>query len=194
MPVGRKTLMPLPRLFTFYQELSLAEGFQLLLGHKHARTFAGTGVSLPAAKSLFIHAHLNDTPLRCWNCQALAGRFVLAREDSKKPKLCLKLLAEISGNLVELTRDHIVPKSFNGSNAIENLRVSCAPCNNHRHNHLSSADLEFMQSHPELYARENPYGRGAKRSDVLPFSALLPCIGRERPRRDFRVGSRNPLR
>lgn len=144
--------MRTPQLFTFFQELTLSEGFQLLHACRPVRQHEGIPVTLPAGKSLFASLHQQGKTLKCWNCEATARLFVLAKEDGGRPKLCLKLLAAKGGNLVELTRDHIVPKSLNGSNVVENLRVSCAPCNNHRHDHLSPAELLFMQKHPELYA------------------------------------------
>ncbi|TVQ23288.1 MAG: HNH endonuclease [Leptolyngbya sp. DLM2.Bin15] len=36
----------------------------------------------------------------------------------------------------QLTLDHLKPKSLGGSNSLENLRLSCSPCNHSRGNSL----------------------------------------------------------
>lgn len=141
----------MPRLFTYYEELSLNEGFALMTAVKKERHWNGVHVSPPSAKSLYSALVQKGAPLKCWNCGAQAHAFVLARETQSHEKLCLKLLALKDNTLVELTRDHIIPKSKGGSNAVKNLRVGCAPCNNSRGNAMDEQDSSFMQAHPRLH-------------------------------------------
>lgn len=141
----------MPRLFTYYEELSLNEGFALMTAVKKERHWNGVHVSPPSAKSLYSALVQKGSPLKCWNCGAPAHAFVLARETQSHEKLCLKLLAIKDNTLLELTRDHIIPKSKGGSNAVKNLRVGCAPCNNSRGDEMDEEESRFMQSHPRLH-------------------------------------------
>lgn len=47
-------------------------------------------------------------------------------------------------DLVLMTVDHIVPKSFGGNSSIENLRPMCETCNSKRGNHISKNDLHTI--------------------------------------------------
>lgn len=48
----------------------------------------------------------------------------------KKDIWTLNLFAEVNGELIEFTRDHIIPKSRGGNGDISNFQTLCFDCNN----------------------------------------------------------------
>lgn len=49
-------------------------------------------------------------------------------------------------SLNQLTIDHLVPRSRGGSNSLENLRLTCFPCNNKRGNSLYPPSSKLVMS------------------------------------------------
>jgi hypothetical protein len=62
----------------------------------------------------------------------------------------LNLYAAPGGRITMMTRDHIIPRSLGGSDAVQNLRPGCEDCNGARGNALGPAELEFMLANPHL--------------------------------------------
>lgn len=55
------------------------------------------------------------------------------------------------GNIVLMTRDHIIPKSLGGSNDVSNSQVMCTKCNS---NKASMSDEEFMKCYYKIIKNE----------------------------------------
>lgn len=138
----------------FYKEISIQEGFEVLNAPKDERLVGGRRCSLPGGKALFTELIANGKSLRCWKCGLEATSFILERgqNDHVRPPT-LNLYAWRDHVPVLMTRDHIIPKAWGGVDAVENLRIACAPCNHERKHRLDPEDQEFMNSHPELIHR-----------------------------------------
>jgi hypothetical protein len=52
------------------------------------------------------------------------------------------------GQVATFPIDHILPKSLEGSNAIENLALACPHCNAHKSNHVEGDDPESTRRVP----------------------------------------------
>jgi hypothetical protein len=147
----------------FYKELSLEEGFQLAELPKHSRIIAGREVSLASGIELF--QHFRASPIKCWKCGCQADRWVAAKgknDKISKPVLDLFATKHIPASkknpaysrIVMMTRDHIIPRSMGGVDAVENLRPGCELCNGQRGSNMSKSDMAFMRAHPELINQE----------------------------------------
>lgn len=71
-------------------------------------------------------------------CGRTATHFAATRHPNDKVS---PFVMNLYAGTVLLTQDHIVPKSLDGSNHVDNMRVMCAPCNGKRGNRLVIADL-----------------------------------------------------
>lgn len=109
--------------------------------------------------------HLVSTgqAISCWACGCTADRWVVDRHKNdllRSPTLNLYALKEKSAKvkrkkivfkeLVMMTRDHIIPRSLNGVDDVQNLRAACEDCNRQRGNAMDDADTQFMLDHPHL--------------------------------------------
>ena len=135
----------------YYTEVGLEEGFQILEEPiKHDRLVRGKRVARPGGWALF--HHMKGQPIRCHFCGCEADRWVA--EKGQKDHLghpVLNLFAtNRDGQVVLMTRDHIIPKSLGGIDAVANLRPACGPCNEQRSNEVSPEVIEFARGHPEL--------------------------------------------
>ena len=66
--------------------------------------------------------------LTCVECGIVGVKFLLQMcEGDGRPHF--NLYAEKDGELVLMTKDHILPKSKGGSNGLSNLAPMCGPCN-----------------------------------------------------------------
>ena len=77
-------------------------------------------------------------------------RRLLVRRDGRKCQLCGKELffgdaAFTRKRMVEAgdspTIDHIIPLSEGGSDGLDNLRLTCPPCNHHRDSRVKSTTV-----------------------------------------------------
>ena len=135
----------------YYAEVSLEEGFSILdQPVRHDRLVKGKRVDRPSGWALF--HHLKGQPILCHFCGCQADRWV--SEKGRKDHLghpVLNLFAtNRDGQVVLMTRDHIIPKSLGGIDAVANLRPACGPCNEQRSNEVSPEVIRFAQEHPEL--------------------------------------------
>lgn len=134
----------------FYNKVDLDVGFDVLSRPKKDRIIGGREVSAPGGLSLYAALRQSNQPLKCWSCGIEATCFIANKHPNDVvSKPVLDLFAEDNG-FVLMTRDHIIPRSLGGSNAIANLRVGCSPCNGERGNMMNDEDREFMALHPEL--------------------------------------------
>ena len=135
----------------FHASVTLEEGYQILeQPTKHDRLVRGKRVDRPSGWALF--HHMKGQPIRCHFCGCQADQWV--SEKGRKDHLghpVLNLYATTTdGRVVMMTRDHIIPKSLGGVDAVANLRPACGPCNEERSNDVSPEVLRFAQEHPEL--------------------------------------------
>ena len=135
----------------FHRQISLDEGFDVMAKPKGSRLVAGKNVSNPSGKLLFEALRAVGQPLKCWHCGVEANCFIVnkGKNDKLGPPV-LDLYADTGTDVVLMTRDHIIPKSYGGVNDVPNLRVGCGPCNHDRGNALDAEDIAFMKAHPEL--------------------------------------------
>lgn len=105
---------------------------------------------------------------RCVAC-GLAGTKLLLDLNPGDTSPHFNMYAEESGRLVLMTKDHKIPKSKGGTDALSNFRTMCATCNNIRGNaDLALADIHELR---RLYV-DNP--------DKLPRKELRDTINRSR--------------
>ena len=136
----------------FHKEVSLAEGFTILKKEKKDRLVGGKQVSAASGWSLF--ATLEPGPIACWNCGCLADRWVADKgQNDKLGPPVLNLYGLRQGKLVLMNRDHIIPRSLGGTDAIENLRPACEICNGRRGNQITKEELKFRDENPHLFNR-----------------------------------------
>lgn len=135
----------------YHAELSLSEGYEVLeQPTKHDRLVRGKRVDRPSGWALF--HHLKGQPITCHFCGCQADRWVAEKGRRDKlghPVLNLFATGRDSG-IVMMTRDHIIPKSLGGTDAVANLRPACGPCNEGRSNDVTPEVIEFARCHPEL--------------------------------------------
>lgn len=140
----------------YFRELSLEEGFKVLAEPKKSRLVNGRSILPPSGHALYKEMYAARAPMICWSCGIEANCFVLnkGRNDLIRPPVLDLFSHTTDGRYVLITRDHIIPKSYGGSNENGNLRVGCTNCNGARGNDLEPEDLEFMIAHPELILPE----------------------------------------
>lgn len=87
--------------------------------------------------------HVNQSSLRyrtfakscvCHCCGIVGSRMMLDTPNEDSGSAHYNLYAEWDDNLVLMTKDHIVPRSKGGPDAIGNMRTLCETCNGHRGN------------------------------------------------------------
>lgn len=144
----------------FYKELSLEEGFAVADLPKHSRVVGGKEVSL--ASGIELYQALRGSSITCWKCKCVADRWIttLGRNDNKSKPVMNLFATRISpptkkrpypiSQLVMMTRDHIIPKSYGGIDDVKNLRPGCEICNAQRGNIISKKDRVFMKMNPHL--------------------------------------------
>lgn len=78
--------------------------------------------------------------LSCAKCNIKGSFFLLQQtkdEFVKKNIAHFNFYAEKSdGELILMTKDHIIPKSKGGKDSLDNFRTMCSPCNNKRGNNI----------------------------------------------------------
>ena len=124
---------------------------------RNKRNVDGMKVSAPSGVALWKTCNETGAPLKCFKCGVIADRWLVRHQvnDMYKPPT-VELYAHNGNNLVMMTRDHIIPKSWGGLNLVENLRPACEPCNRDRKNKLTEEDRQFMVDNPHLYNYKVP--------------------------------------
>jgi hypothetical protein len=84
----------------------------------------------------------------CVCCGRVGNTFVLDRQlghqDGRQDSVHLNLYCYNPGSKREyvlMTKDHIIPRSFGGSNSPDNLQVMCIICNGAKANNITRLDL-----------------------------------------------------
>lgn len=135
----------------FYNELTLEEGFEVLSKPKEDRLVRGRKASPASGLALFQHLHALGKPIRCFNCFCKADRWILDRgKTDMVGSPVLNLYGTRRGKMVLINRDHIIPKSLGGVDAVQNLRAACDVCNMKRGNKLTDKDLKFRAKNQHL--------------------------------------------
>jgi len=137
----------------YYFTTTIEEGMALLETPKPERVFKGRTLSNPSGAELFLHLHKTGGRLKCWHCGVEASMFIANKGQrdipAKSPILDLYAVDKV-GRPILMTRDHIIPKSYGGSDDVRNLRVGCGPCNHGRGNGIEPEDIAFMRANPDL--------------------------------------------
>lgn len=142
----------------YFREVPLDEGFSILELPKASRLVRGVSVSPPSGLRLYVALRAAGEALKCWSCGIEANCFVLNRgQRDFVGSPTLDLFARTRTRYVLMTRDHIIPKSWGGIDANENLRVGCSNCNGERGNMIDKDDQAFMDVHPELIHRSSSW-------------------------------------
>lgn len=134
----------------FYNELALADGFELSDKPKHDRLIRGRQFSTCSGYQLF--SALRDSRIKCWKCSCVADRWISTRgpnDERSTPVLNLYGTTK-KGQLRLMTRDHIIPKAYGGIDSNENLRPGCDVCNGGRGSQMNARDIEFMYANRHL--------------------------------------------
>jgi len=83
--------------------------------------------------SLRYHTFLKG--LDCVNCKVVGAYFLLEQyEDVAESTAHFNLYADVNGETILFTKDHIVPISKGGSDHINNLQTMCFRCNESKGN------------------------------------------------------------
>jgi hypothetical protein len=134
----------------YFTGVDLETGFEALApSDKQQRLVRGRRVARPNGWALF--SHMRGQPIKCWCCGAEADQWIV----EKHPKDLIgapdcNLYASTPQGVVLMTRDHIIPKSLGGVDAVANLRPGCTDCNGERGNIITDEDIAFAKTHPEL--------------------------------------------
>lgn len=145
-------------LMYYYKELTIQEGFDVLMVPRDSRNIDGMKVSAPSGAALFHHCRETSQKMVCFKCGVEADRWIVKHQhnDTNKPPVVELFAYTKKKRLVMMTRDHIVPKSWGGLDVVENLRCACEPCNRDRKNVLTEEDKQFMVDNPHLYNYKVP--------------------------------------
>ena len=135
----------------YFSQHELVEGFEILdQQRKGERLARGRQVSRPSGWTLF--SSLRDSSIRCWACGCEAKAWIATshRNDHVKPPVLNLYGFDFNGQPVLMTRDHIIPRAWGGSDDVENLRPACQPCNQARGHQLSEDERRFMEENEHL--------------------------------------------
>ncbi len=135
----------------YYASVPLEEGFSILEHPiKADRLVHGKQVDRPSGWALFYS--LKNVPICCHFCGCQADQWIMEKgRNDRQGHLVLNLFAtNRSGQVVLMTRDHIIPRSLGGVDAVANLWPACAQCNHNRRNEVSPEVIRFAQEHLEL--------------------------------------------
>lgn len=133
----------------FHREISLEDGFDVLDNPKENRLVKGKLISACSGWQLF--KSLQGNTISCYNCGCEADRWIVDKGKNDFQGLpVLNLYGTYLGQLILMNRDHIIPKSLGGTDALENLRPACEVCNSARGNRLTQEDLYFRAANPHL--------------------------------------------
>jgi len=134
----------------YYAQADLAEGYQILSAEsKEDRLLRGRKASRPSGWNLF--KAMEGQKICCRFCGIEADRWILekGRRDHQSPPVL-----NLYGGTRLMTRDHLIPKSLGGTDAVANLAPACAPCNEARGNKVTDEDIQFAIAHPQLISQE----------------------------------------
>jgi hypothetical protein len=69
---------------------------------------------------------------------------------------------------VKLTKDHIVPRAFGGSNHTHNIRKICGECNNNRKTRMTLLEMLEMGKHPPM--------KIFRHTPTIPYAQFMKAI------------------
>ncbi len=134
----------------YYAQADLAEGYDILSAEsKEDRLLRGRKAGRPSGWNLF--KAMEGQKICCRFCGIEADRWVL--ELHRRDRQSTPVMNLYAGVRL-MTRDHLIPKSLGGTDAVENLSPACAPCNEARGNKVTDEDIEFAKAHPHLISQE----------------------------------------
>jgi len=82
--------------------------------------------------------------LKCVSCGRKADRFEIAANFTQD-----NWHLTLWSDNVQMTKDHIIPKSKGGANTLDNIQIMCTSCNNRKGNVLSKDDLKKGKFKPD---------------------------------------------
>lgn len=104
----------------------------------------------------------------------LEGKYmILDKEGTESAKPHFNLYGEEDGDYVLMTKDHIVPKSKNGSNNINNFQTMCSVCNNIKGND-ESITFETILKIRSLLKNKHKFTKKEKRKAISDIKNLNP--------------------
>jgi hypothetical protein len=97
-------------------------------------------------------------------CCGIEGTVFFKERHIKNDRWYFNLYAEVDGDYVLMTRDHIVPKSRGGKNGISNMQTMCTVCNaekaaktpEHWDTHLLAKELHMALIEIRKHGENNP--------------------------------------
>lgn len=157
---------------------------------------------------------LNSNRLRLFKenqtciCCGIKGEFFLLEKFHEKDNPHFNLYSADNNKITLMTRDHIVPKSCNGSDALSNLQVLCSSCNALKSHHPLSIFqlrqlLQFQQRFkPSLPSKIYRISERIFTNDIMvkrgmesyfiqerpPLTTLKPLYKKELKKRSWSVG------
>jgi len=140
---------------THLGEVAFDDVFPFITFEKSRREYVVNGVAY-SVKMDSERYHLFKESRACSACGLVGTRLMLdIIRGANSPHF--NLYAEENGALVLMTKDHIIPRSAGGTNALDNLRTMCAPCNEVRGSYDSltlEQICELRRLRTEVLARE----------------------------------------
>lgn len=104
------------------------------------------------ATNLFMEYHKRGLVCFCWNCKKMATKLAQYTDGPRDLLWTFAHYNELTGDVTLFNRDHIVPKSANGSDHLINLRPSCFKCNSERSSIMTKEEVIFAETVPEAIA------------------------------------------
>jgi 5-methylcytosine-specific restriction endonuclease McrA len=95
-------------------------------------------------------------PLQCVKC-GLKGTHVVKHRHANEPTETVHhdVYGLFNGKVTMLTVDHIMPRSWGGSNYTSNKQIMCYKCNNHKQDILDQNNLKIVMHNIPMYIKNN---------------------------------------
>lgn len=100
------------------------------------------------ATNLFMEYHKRGFVCFCWNCKKEATKLAQYTDGAREPLWTFAHHDKLTGKVTLFNRDHIVPRTANGSDNLINLRPSCFNCNSARSAIMTEEEIIFAQTVP----------------------------------------------
>ena len=107
----------------FLAEFALDDVFPFITEELSYRNFQVGDISYKVKMDSLRYRTFKRSP-RCVACGLKGDKFVLERDNGAR-----KAHFNFYGNGVLMTRDHIIPKSLDGPETVENMQTCCTVCN-----------------------------------------------------------------